>query len=1085
MSDLTDERARERINTETGSNLFVEAGAGSGKTHSLVQRVARLVVHDGIPLDAIAAVTFTEKAGAELRDRLREELEDRVRDGSVGVAERERAEQALDALDVAAIGTLHSFAQRILSLHPIEAGLPPLVEVLDEVASSVAFEERWAVIRREMLDDEDLAPTVQLALAAGIKLEQLRSLTRALGADWDLIEDRVLSDHFPAVDMPDVRRLVQEASRLAARASECSADDDKFLPRLAALSDWGARLAEATTEVETYLALLAADELTWGHGKATSWAGRLTDLRTECKELQAQAKAAADAVTEAVLRPLTHWLGRRVVESARIRAANGRLEFHDLLVIARRLLRDNSDVRAELQERFPRILLDEFQDTDPIQIELAVRIVGGRHADAADWHDVVIPKGSLFVVGDPKQSIYRFRRADIAMYLRSQGWFGDHATAKLTTNFRTVPAVLAWVNEVFSTVIRATPDSQPAYETLQPHRAPLQDGPAVRVLGADEHPFKAHGNADLLRQLEAKDVATVVRRALDEGWQVVDERTGERRAVEQRDIALLIPARTSLPALETALDNAGIPYRAESSSLVYQAPEVHDLLVAARVVADPSDYFSCVVALRSPLFGCGDDDLWTWKHAGGSFNILAPTDPIAEVLGRDHPVAQSLDYLRRLHYRARWMTPSEVLGALVADRRVFEVAVSRPRTRDLWRRLRFVIDQARAWSEVEHGGLRAYLAWAAKQGEESSRMAEAVLPETDVDAVRIMTVHAAKGLEFPLVVLSGLTSQPMRRRGVQLLWPREGGYSVRLTSRLQTNDFEDVAPVDEQMDAYERRRLLYVATTRARDHLVVSLHRGQGPAETNARLLADAGAASAAGAVPFVGSPGPSTLPLARQSRASDLPAWEDWYRSIEDIRARTRHDPAQSASGLEGTEPEIALDDVAVTVAGSAKGGRDTDLLPWAKGRYGSAIGRAVHGVLQAVDLATGQGLEQAVASQCLAEGVVEHAGHVEALVRSALNSEIVRRAAPRPHWRESYVGMVQDDGTVLEGYVDLMYREDDGSLVIVDYKTDHVPAEAVEARTAHYRPQMNAYKAVLQTATEKAIASHLLFLIGADAHH
>jgi hypothetical protein len=161
------------------------------------------------------------------------------------------------------------------------------------------------------------------------------------------------------------------------------------------------------------------------------------------------------------------------------------------------------------------------------------------------------------------------------------------------------------------------------------------------------------------------------------------------------------------------------------------------------------------------------------------------------------------------------------------------------------------------------------------------------------------------------------------------------------------------------------------------------------------------------------------------------------------------------------------------------AKGARDVELPPWSKGRYGTAVGRAVHGVLQIVDLATGDGLADAVAAQCVAEGVVPYADVVTALVQSALGSDLVRRAAVRPYWRESYVGTVESDGTVLEGFIDLIYREDDGSLVIVDYKTDVIPAAAIPARVNFYRPQMDAYKKTLTAAgVGDRPSGHLLFL-------
>jgi ATP-dependent exoDNAse (exonuclease V) beta subunit len=532
-------------------------------------------------------------------------------------------------------------------------------------------------------------------------------------------------------------------------------------------------------------------------------------------------------------------------------------------------------------------------------------------------------------------------------------------------------------------------------------------------------------------------------------------------------------------------------YRTESSSLVYHAQEVRDLFAAVRAIADPSDAFALVTALRSPLFGCGDDDLWSWKQAAGSFNLLAPA-PRGQ---QDHPVAVAISALRDLYRRSRWLTPSEVLGALTVERRMFEAAVSGPRAQDSWRRLRFVIDQARAWSENEHGGLRSYLAWATAQSAEGSRVAESVLPESDVDSVRIMTIHAAKGLEFPMVVVSGLTAQPRRDVGVRLLWSRDG-YAVSLSRDLQTGDFQDQVPLDEQMSSYERLRLMYVAATRARDHLVISLHRS-GTRDTNARLLADAGGAQA-GAVPLPSGQADSP-PAAQGSRVSPPPDFDTWLAGVRQSAVASRRLPAFSASGLEGTDPDAegplpdvegplpdfsVAKDVAITVtrtdddvaSGIAKGGRDVELPAWSKGRYGSSIGRAVHGVLQVVDLASGNGLEGAVAAQCIAEGVVEFAPLVTSLVRSALGSDVVKRAATREHWRESYVGMVQQDGTVLEGFVDLIYREDDGSLVIVDYKTDAAQDAALPSRAGYYAPQLNAYRTIVETAVGTPTATPVL---------
>lgn len=436
--------------------------------------------------------------------------------------------------------------------------------------------------------------------------------------------------------------------------------------------------------------------------------------------------------------------------------------------------------------------------------------------------------------------------------------------------------------------------------------------------------------------------------------------------------------------------------------------------------------------------------------------------------------------MRTLASNARWQSPSEVLAAIVESRRMLEVAVTGPRMRDSWRRLRFVVDQARAWAEGSRGGLRAYVAWVSAQARDSARVAESVLPELDVDAVRIMTIHASKGLEFPVVVMSGMTSASRRQGGVQVLWPSEGGYAVRMTATAQTGDFGGAQPIDEQMDAAERLRLLYVAATRARDHLVVSVHRKAGGKGTSAHTLVDAGALDGAPVERFArGASGGVDLAWGGvPAGQEDPPLYEDWLETV--TRARTASGRAGSivASGLEGTEPEVVLGEPDAAPAGAHKGPRNLDLPPWSKGRYGSAIGRAVHGALQSIDLADGSGLDVAVDTQALAEGVTSHRELVEQLVRSALTSDLVRRAAAREHWKEMYVGAVNDDGDLVEGYIDLVYRDGDSALVIVDYKTDAIPTGAVETRVAYYRPQMQAYVDCLRRATSAQVRAELLFL-------
>ncbi len=1104
-----DQAARDRISQALDETLFVQAAAGSGKTRALVDRIVRLVASGTAGLDQVAAITFTEKAAAELRDRVRRRLDDlglRSNDDE----EAGRVAVALDELDGAAIGTLHSFAQRLLTEHPIEAGLPPRVEVLDEVASAVAFDHRWRRFVDRLLADPAVEHALLLAMAGGVSLDHLRLVALAFDQNWDLAEA-----HAPtrADEVPhwtgDLARLLAEADAVVDECDHCCDDDDLLLADLTALGQWVRRVRDGSDEY-TQLSLLGR----WGgrpnarkRGKKGNWpAYDLDGLRGRWVRLDDDLDELRGRVLLQAVQRLAVDLRRFTLESADERRAAGELEFHDLLVLSRQMLRDPAHgpgVRAALHRRYRHLLIDEFQDTDPIQIELAVLIAGTGDATGREWDDIDTRPGHLFFVGDPKQSIYRFRRADISLFLRAAARFGaGERGVALTTNFRTGAGVVDVVNHVFgSLIVEQVHDglpSQPPYVPFVPVRPDAPTGPPVAVLGADIH--EDEPNADEVRRREAADVAEAIRRVLTEGW-LVDRApqapTPDWHPARLGDITILVPTRTSLPALEDALSAAGISYRAESASLVYASRLVRDLLLTLRAVDDPTDELAVVAALRSPLFGCGDDDLYRFRRDhGGRFDHSRPLpDGVAEA----DPVVAGLSYLREMHHERRWLSPSELTDRIVRDRRLLELGEADGRARDLWRRVRFVVDQARAWTDATNGTLRQYLAWIRQQTAEGSRVSEAVLPETDDDAVRIMTVHAAKGLEFPVTIVSGMSTRPMRQRaGAEVVWPPGQPCIIKVGNAVVSDAFEQWKPIDEQMSHDERVRLLYVACTRAQDHLIVSLHRPTRKKEpdgldklTSAELLtqaladrlpalpaiaAPAGAAAPAPAVPPLGdvSPAASAGPA---DAPPDLPPFDVWQRQLADALAVSRRPRTVAATALtDDGRPDVLTD------PGLHKRPRDLDLPPWQKGRYGSAVGRAVHGVLQTIDLRGADDdatLAAAVASQAAAEGIVGHEGHVRALVEAALASPTVREAASNRHWREVYVGVPLAGDRTLEGYVDLLYRRADG-LVVADYKTGPAGLDAdLDPLVARYRTQGASYAHAVAAATgEPVVAVVFVFL-------
>jgi ATP-dependent exoDNAse (exonuclease V) beta subunit len=1083
-----DQAARDRIASDLDTTLFVEAGAGSGKTSALVQRVLALVLGGHVELRRVAAITFTEKAGSELRDRLRAALEKAAEHDHAG-DRGQRAREALEQLDGAAIGTLHSFAQRVLSEHPVEAGLPPRVEVLDEVSSSVAFDARWSSFRDQLLNDPQLERTLLLLFAAGVKPAALRSLADAFDDNWDLVREQVPE---AAPDPPPVQQLFGAAASALRRVCEtpCRDPSDKLRERLDEIAGWVAWVAVIEDEHDLLEAIgpnatrKVPSFKVGGSGRKASWDCDLADLRASVREAGEAIDGVRAEVANACARRVGSAIRAFTLASAEVRQRAGQLEFHDLLVLARAVLRDPEHgpaVRATLHERYDRLLLDEFQDTDPIQIELAVRIAAADPrepgAGSEPWEAVEVAPGHLFIVGDPKQSIYRFRRADIATFLRAARRFGAEGggVVELSANFRTVAPIIEWVNDTFSALmgepiddaVPADVDSQPEYQALDAMRPAPVTGPSVAILGRDEHPKGTV--ADDLRAAEATDVALTVTRIMDEGWDV-SEKDGTWRPARLGDITVLVPARTSLPFLEDAFDRAGVAFRAETSSLVYASRAVRDLLMVLRAVDDPTNELHVVSALRTPLLACGDDDLFRFKSERRGRWDYTGSQP--DTVPADDPVRAGLAYLRSLYEQRTWAAPSELLGRIARDRRAMELGFAESRPRDVWRRLRFVVDQARAWSEATGGNLRQYLHWVAMQTAVGARVTESILPESDDDAVRILTIHGAKGLEFPITIVSGMSTAPSGRWApAEVVFPASGGVGYKFGKMVSTEEFVQWAPIDEQMGLHERIRLLYVASTRARDHLVMSVHRKERAKEpepkarTNAELLL-AGMGDAVEDFPD-GAAGIDVLHPVAVEPPPPPPPFDEWAaeRTAAILLASRPTTVAATALTDQG-EPDSEEE----PDPGLQKRPRDLDLPPWLKGRYGTAVGRAVHGVLQTIDLSSGAGLDEALVAQCEAESVTNRVDDVRMLVQQALQSPSVVEAAHSAHWREIYA-CTPLDGRLLEGYVDLLYRGPQG-LVVVDYKTASTSdSEVLDQRVAGYRTQGASYALVVGAAIDEPV--------------
>lgn len=1083
MTGLIDDVARDRIDTDIATTLFVDAGAGVGKTHHLVKRILALIAAD-VPVGRIAAITFTEKAAGELRDRVRTALQHAT---ALTPAQRDAA---LDDLDAAPIGTIHSFAARVLEQNPIEAGLPPGIEVIDELRAGIAFSQRWRRARAALFGDRDAASAIELLLAAGATLGNLEDLARELDAAWDRVRDAPAPLLGPVT--LDVQPIVMLLQSILDLRGECTDPDDTMVRGFSLMKEGldALRAAAESGDVTAQLTALSALKRPRPNaGRAANWRD-VDSVRALVSTIDSLKADTLRLAIDPALTRVIATLGGVLEAEAQERRRRGTLEFHDLLILARDLLvgPGAATAHARLHEAYPHLLLDEFQDTDPLQAELAVRIAAETVLPADGWVESVTPAGRLFMVGDPKQSIYRFRRADIATYLEQGERVSTApggAAVSMTTNFRSTAPLLDWINAAFGALIVADGHRQPHYTPLSPAPdRPAWDetagGPAVVVLPATDAAKAAQIKAD-----EAAAIASAVLRAVGRHpsapgapWLIEKKHREtdryERKPARLEDVCILLPSRTALSALEAALDAAGIDFVAESSSLVYSTREVADVLLAVRAVANLADEAALVLALRSPLYACGDDDLLRWRAAGGRWMIGAEVPAGQE----ENPVAAALDSLARLLRDARTLTAGAVLEQLVRERLVRPVVLDTPRSRDVWRRIRFVVDQAHAWSDATHGSLREYLAWAELQQDEKARVAERSVPEEDLDAVRITTIHQSKGREFPIVAVHGMGSGWSASRPT-LLWSDEGRPLAAFSSEKHLESAGYGAAYDDEKEFLlaERRRLLYVACTRAESHLIVSAFQA-GRAPSWGHLLAPA--LTAAPAVALALAPAPAVERRRSGRTAATVVDWEQWLAARAGWQHRSQQPSTISVTGMAhgGAEPFTPTLTFTDAEGDAAFVERRFD----GEGGSGADLGTAVHRVMELSDLdaeADVDALARLVSAASGLDALGIDTSTLAAMARSALAAEPVVRAASRPHWLELPVSAVRDlPGTgpiIVEGVADLVFREEDGSLVIVDFKTDQgMAVESVEA----YWTQLNAYADLIaQASGETVSALYLVF--------
>ncbi len=1056
-----DDAERTRLVSELDTTLFVEAGAGTGKTTAVVNRIVAFVAAGRLSMERLVAITFTIAAAGELRVRVREGLERAAADEDRPQPERDSCAVAASEVERARIETIHAFCSALLRMHPLEAGLPPDFETLAALSATIDLRERFRQWFAGLEPGDPGSEAVRRGLLLGITPASLLSLLDTFNENWDLLEAAPpWQAQLPGDLIPAARRIGEDLASAIREAVHCHTPD-RLSARLLALRPLASRL-EGSATVDDALAALSLVHLSpsLNVGAAGDWQpGVCRDVKDAMKELRKEVATVVAASRIAVVCGIATALREVALAYAEERRVRGLVSYQDLLVRARNLVRDHPAIRATLRERWDCIVVDEFQDTDPLQAELAFLLAGLRAAEAGFWAELALRPGTLCVVGDPKQSIYRFRRADIALYSAVEEALTAAAPAariSLQVNFRSGRRIVEAVNAAFrgedglmgpsgQTGVQAT------YVDLIAH-APEIDG-GVHVFG-DALDVRA---PEMWRE-EARSTAAVITRILSEGWTVGEGGSEpDPRPCRASDICILMPSRTNLRNLERALERARIRFRLESGSLMVATQEVRDLLNCLRAVDDPTDQVALVAALRSPAYGCSDVDLLRWREAGGRWSYERPG-------GAEVPrVVAAMSDLRELHAIRHTLSVAALVEMLISRRLLRAAAADDWRPRETLRRLRYLLDQVGALGRTGRTTLHdavEHLERLARDPHYDSVTADG----DDEDCVRVMTIHAAKGLEFPIVLVTGLGRKPPGNRG-QVTTDRAGGrVEVQLSKDFATPGWEELAAREAAMQDAERMRLLYVALTRARDHLIVSRYRtARGGEHTDVhaldeRLRAVEGIAVLDTEQPAAAAPG-SSPPVAVEMDP-------DVHRRDEDAWMARRVELIAGFSALRATTATAVAHEPEADRVGAPG-----DVAARRRGRGGTSLGRAVHAVLQVVDLGSLAGLAGHAAAQAAAEGIPERTAEVERLVRAACASSAVRRAAGSRHWREMPVGALVD-GVVVEGFIDLLYQDPDGRLAILDYKTDAVAAGGVDARFDRYRLQGGVYALLTGRATGREVA-------------
>ena len=1073
-SRAIDQESRRLVREDLLTNILLEAGAGSGKTQMLAERMAAGVAAGVYSIEQMAAVTFTRKAASELRGRFHLALEgelSRALDVSLrDPTANERADRvrlALANMERFFGGTIHSFCARLLRERPVESGVSPGFTELDEVQD---FELRQRVWRDFITNGRGSGnPDLLALLEAGIRPPDLDSAFATICANDDV--------DFPPgeADCPDPKPARKALERFWTELQKhlpSQIDSGTTCEIQAAARQFRGQFRVSQQRLDRPAVVASLLDM---------WDCESTIVQKWWADTPAEKKRLRDLIvglhqdfrTTTVEPYLAQWrqyvyrLSVTLLTQARDSAAAERrrlnsLNYGDLLNLTARVLRENESVRRALQQKFRYLLVDEFQDTDPVQAEILFWLAEDGATSSTgkkkpvDWRTLPLRPGALFVVGDPKQSIYRFRRADIDIYNIVRRRFIDPAVGRvlpLTLNFRSVPQLCTWANGVFQTRFPAEPTKYaPRFAALDPTRSDIASGGVSTLTHTCDR--------KVLQEQDAEKIASYIRSEVD---------AGRRRF---RDFLILTRKKRGIASYADALKSRNIPVEVSGAGAFGESREVEVLTVLLRALADPQDALSLIAVLRGPLFGISDQKLFAFKQAGGWFSLFyepsdaAPMNPLSQA-------HSALCALRKYYRWTRILPAAAALDRILEDTGYLALAATTPGGVDAGDILH-AVDRVR--QVVEEGGSLADAADALEADSEAASEVESLpLEPGRSDVVRLMNLHKAKGLEADVVFLAdpagGITPRvdvhiertELKAHGwLKIVRKSEGSFKETLLGEPEDWPAHEAAELP-YLQA-EEDRLLYVAATRAREVLVISrsTENLKNPAWgvlnnflTQASELPISSAANMPPVSPLDCSNALVTAAAGRQAAAHLLAVDPSWRATS--VTAEARH-IARMAGSM-----RVSVDDPSKVLAADS---------PSHRADAGQAWGTLIHGLLEhamSQKKATAEDLQRLGLWLTVEEPQLRQV--LELAVKTVLyvsKSDFWDKAKRSDCSVETPFAFAESPNAILTGVIDLLFGHE-GRWQIIDYKTDVDSPNEVTS----YQAQLKMYEQAVTSIGIQEVAS------------